>query len=67
MVTLYGEQAKSFVHKSQGDVFKTISNMWAVYASEVGVDVNTSPSVMAGSNMDNLIRSAGQPVSLTTP
>jgi len=67
MVTLYEKQAESFVLKSQGDVFKTISNMWAVYASENGLDSTNSPSVMAKTNMDDMITSASSPVNLATP
>ncbi len=65
MVSLYGQQTASFKDKSRGDVFKTLSNMWVVYASEQGLDPNNTPAVFQSvGTMNSLFASAAHPVGL---
>jgi len=59
-VLLYRAQTKSFVNKSKNDTFKTVSNMWTVFISEVYDGVGNTPSVLAADGpqgMNQLVNS----------
>lgn len=57
-ISLYDEQSASFNKKSANETFKTISNMWTIFISEVNDNPENVPDVLAGSEMQKLIDSA---------
>ncbi len=65
MEALYEAQATGFNNKGANEAAKTVGNMWAVYASEIGIDPNTAPSALGAGRLDAMLGSLGNKVQLS--
>jgi len=64
MKLLYKAQADGFDDKGSNEAARTVSNMWSVFASEVGLEAAGVPSFLNGGRLDSTFGTLGSKVGL---
>jgi hypothetical protein len=64
MIKLYKAQADGFDDKARNEAARTVSNMWSVFASEVGLEAAGTPRFLGGASLDRTFASLGSHVDL---